>query len=100
MRLKIKYNFRCFKMENEYLNILKLNLEIIKVKNHINQIKIEEDVRNQIEEYLFYIDKNDDFKLNEELLRYNFSLYEILEILQDYLLNITPTISFNSRFGF
>ena len=96
MRLKIKYNFRCFKMENEYLNILKLNLEIIKVKNHINQIKIEEDVRNQIEEYLFYIDKNDDFKLNEELLRYNFSLYEILEILQDYLLNITPTISFNS----
>ena len=83
-------------MENEYLNILKLNLEIIKVKNHINQIKIEEDVRNQIEEYLFYIDKNDDFKLNEEILKYNFSQYEILEILKDYLSNITPTISFNS----
>lgn len=83
-------------MENEYLNILKLNLEIIKVKNHINQIKIGEDVRNQIEKYLFYTDKNDDFKLNEEILKYNFSQYEILEILKDYLSNITPTISFNS----
>ena len=83
-------------MENEYLNILKLNLEIIKVKNHINQIKIGEDVRNQIEKYLFYTDKNDDFKLNEEILKYNFSQYEILEILKDYLSNINPTISFNS----
>ena len=82
-------------MEKEYLNILKLNLEIIKAKNHINQIIIEEDVRNQIEGYLFYTDKNDDFKLNEELLNYNFSQYEILEILREYLVNMNPDISFN-----
>lgn len=82
-------------MEKEYLNILKLNLEIIKAKNHINQIIIEEDVRNQIEDYLFYTDKNDDFKLNEELLNYNFSQYEILEILREYLVNMNPDISFN-----
>lgn len=82
-------------MEKEYLNILKLNLEIIKAKNHINQIIIGEDVRNQIESYLFYIDKNDDFKLNEELLNYNFSQYEILEILQEYLVNMNPDITFN-----
>ena len=83
-------------MEKEYLNILKLNLEIIKVKNHITQINAAEDVKNKIDDYLFFSDENHDFQLNEDLLNYNFSQYEILNILQDYLADINEKISFES----
>ena len=77
------------------LNSIRLNLEIFKIKNRIDEKDFNQDIKNEFKDYLFVVDEEENFQINESLMDYNFSKHDVLKIINDFLINISEVKDFN-----
>ena len=66
------------------LNSIRLNLEIFKIKNRIDEKDFNQDIKNEFKDYLFVVDEEENFQINESLMDYNFSLIEDINFYSMY----------------
>lgn len=85
--------------KNNQLDILKLNLEIFKLKKLIGKKASSQTIEQELNDYLFYLDANEDFQLNNKLDVYNFSKYFILNIIKEFIEDIDEIKHFDSFIG-
>jgi len=77
------------------LKSIRLNLEILKIKNLIDEKNFNQGIKDRLNEYLFMVDEQGNLQLNKSLIDYNFSKYDILNIIGDFLNKIEDANDFN-----
>ncbi|MBE6507903.1 MAG: hypothetical protein E7Z77_00665 [Methanobrevibacter sp.] len=82
-------------MDIDQIKSLKFNLKIFKIKNLINELEIDNNLKSQINNYLFYLNENGNYAINEDLYCYNFSENDMLHILEGFLENLSYNLDFN-----
>lgn len=71
------------------LNILKENLEIIRIKQIINQSNLNNEFKKDLNEFLFTKNEENDFEFNEDILKGNLSKNNLINILKDEILSFS-----------
>ena len=70
---------------NIQLDVIKFNIEVLKFKNFINEKNFSKTIKGDLIDYLFKLDENNDFHLNDSLIKHTFSKYDALNVIVDYL---------------